>query len=279
MAADPTADPTADRGAALGEGERRSARIVSFDGTEIAYQEWGSDTAGRPVVLQHGFVADSNLNWVGPGVVKALTDARRRVVAVDARGHGASSKPHDPSLYGEERMAKDLIAVLAAIGAEQLDLVGYSMGAVVALIVASRDPRVRRLVVGGIGASAVELGGVDTRVRPSTSVIAALRDEDPGEIKDPLVASFRFLADAVGADREALAAHAQRVHAEPISLDEIRAPTLVIGGDADEVAPRPQVLASALPDARLLIVPGDHLSAVVAPEFTAAIVEFLAAGD
>jgi pimeloyl-ACP methyl ester carboxylesterase len=57
----------------------------------------------------------------------------------------------------------------------------------------------------------------------------------------------------------------------------IGAPTLVIGGEADEVAPRPQVLASAIPDARLLIVPGDHLSAVVAPEFRAGIVDFLAA--
>jgi pimeloyl-ACP methyl ester carboxylesterase len=278
MAADPTADPTADLGAALGEGERRSERIVSFDGTEIAYQEWGSDSGGPPVVLQHGFVADSSLNWVGPGVVKALVDAGRRVVTVDARGHGASSKPHDPSLYGEERMARDLIAVLDAIGVEQLDLVGYSMGAVVALIVASRDPRVRRLVVGGLGASAVELGGVDTRVRPTASVIEALRSTAPDAIEDPLVASFRTLADLVGADREALAAQAQSAHAEQILLQQIGAPTLVIGGDADEVAPRPQVLASAIPDARLLIVPGDHLSAVAAPEFSPAIVEFLAAG-
>jgi pimeloyl-ACP methyl ester carboxylesterase len=278
MAADPPADPTADRVSALGEGDHMSERLVSFDGIEIAYQEWGSDAAEPPVVLQHGFVADSNLNWVGPGVVKALVDGRRRVVAVDARGHGASSKPHDPSLYGEEKMAKDLNAVLDAIGAEQLDLVGYSMGAVVALIVASREPRVRRLVVGGIGASAVELGGVDTRVRPGTSVIEALRSKDPEAIEDPLVASFRNLADIVGADREALAAQAQRVHAEPIPLGRIGAPTLVIGGEVDEVAPRPQVLASAIPDARLLIVPGDHLSAVVAPQFRAGIVDFLAAG-
>ena len=83
-------------------------RFVSFDGTEIAYQEWGSDRGAPPVVLHHGYVVDANVNWVLPGVVDALVAAGRRVVAPDARGHGASGKPHDPARYGEDRMARDL---------------------------------------------------------------------------------------------------------------------------------------------------------------------------
>jgi pimeloyl-ACP methyl ester carboxylesterase len=150
------------------------------------------------------------------------------------------------------------------------------MGAVVSLIVAAGEPRLRRLVVGGLGASAVELGGVDTRIRSPDSVVDALTADDPGMIADPLAASFRLLADAVGADRFALAAQAQRSHSCRIPLAEIGVPTLVIAGEHDLLAPRPEVLAAAIPGARLEIVPGDHLGAVNAPEFTAAILEFLA---
>jgi pimeloyl-ACP methyl ester carboxylesterase len=251
------------------------SRFSSFDGTEIAYRTWGPEDDDLPVVLQHGFVVDSEINWVSPGVVEALVDSGRRVVAIDARGHGASAKPHEERFYGEDRMAKDLIALLDLLEVKQFDLVGYSMGAVVSLIVASGEPRVRRLVVGGIGASAVELGGVDTRIRPAGTVIAAFRAEDPSEIEDPLVASFRILADAIGADRIAMAAQAARPHTTPIPIARIDVPTLVIGGEDDLLAPRPEVLAEALSDARLQIVPGDHLGAVTAPAFAPAIVEFL----
>jgi pimeloyl-ACP methyl ester carboxylesterase len=255
------------------------SRIASFDGTEIAYRDWGSEGTGPPVVLQHGFVVDAQINWVAPGVVDALVAAGRRVIAPDARGHGESDKPHDASFYGEDLMARDLIALLDHVGAPEVDLVGYSMGAVVALLVAAREPRVRRLVVGGIGASAAELGGVDTRLRPPDDVIAALRTSEPEAIEDQLVRSFRSLADAVDADREALAAQASRPHSTPIELQRIEVPTLVIAGDRDLLAQRPQVLASSIPGARLLVVPGDHLGAVGAPEFSEALIEFLAQPD
>src|SRR5262245_31790444 len=125
----------------------------SADGLRIAYYEWG-EGSGVPVVLQHGFSASALSNWEQTGVVAALVEAGRRVIAVDARGHGASDKPYDPAFYGEQKMADDISALLTLLGAEQLDLAGYSMGGIVALIVAANDARVRRLVTGGIGASA-----------------------------------------------------------------------------------------------------------------------------
>jgi pimeloyl-ACP methyl ester carboxylesterase len=112
-------------------------RFESWDGIEIAYQEWGARSDSPPVVLHHGFVADANANWVATGVVDALLAAQHRVIAPDARGHGASEKPHDPDRYGEQRMARDLAALLDVVGEPEIDLVGYSMGAVVALIFAS----------------------------------------------------------------------------------------------------------------------------------------------
>src|ERR1700722_5090487 len=102
----------------------------TWDGLEIAYQEWGEETVPPVVVLHHGFVANANANWVATGVLDALTAAGRKVIAPDARGHGSSEKPHDPGRYGEDRMARDLAVLLDVTGAAQVDLVGYSMGAI-----------------------------------------------------------------------------------------------------------------------------------------------------
>lgn len=250
-------------------------RFTAADGIEIAYHEWGTEHGGPPVILHHGFVADSHLNWVAPGVVDALVTTRRRVLALDARGHGRSDKPHDPAVYGEAAMARDLIQLADRIEARSYDLVGYSMGAVVALIVATRDRRVRRLVVGGVGAGIVELGGVDTRALPNDALVAALEAADPSSIADPAASQFRSFADAVGGDRRALAAQARVVHASPIALDQIVAPTRVLAGERDPLAARPEVLVQALPDADLRRLPGDHLGAVGDPGFASAIVEFL----
>ena len=81
------------------------------------------------------------------------------------------------------------------------------------------------------------------------------------------------------ADRLALAAHVRAVNTEPLQLDGIAAPTLVIAGVADPLAARPQVLADAIAGARLVTVPGDHLGAVWKPEFAAALVGFLGDDD
>jgi len=254
-------------------------RFASFDGTEIAYQEWASEIGSAslpPVVLHHGFIADANLNWVGPGVVAALVRAGRSVVALDARGHGASGKPHDPGFYGEDKMVKDVRQLFDLIGAQQVDLVGYSMGATVSLLAASQDSRVRRLVVGGVGASIVEQGGVDSRAVSREAIAAALQAPAPGGIENLVAARFRALADMIGADREALAAHTRSAHVSGIPLSRITAPTLVLAGTQDQLAGRPEVLAAAIPHARLLLIPGDHLSAVTNPGFAPAIVEFLA---
>jgi pimeloyl-ACP methyl ester carboxylesterase len=249
------------------------------DGISIAYHRFGSPAGSSgglpPVVLQHGFAADSSSNWVAPGVVDALVAAGREVIAVDARGHGASDKPHDAAYYGERRMSTDLIELFAALGLAQVDLVGYSMGAIVSAVTASTSSSVRRLVLGGIGAGVAEMGGVDTRRIDRSALADALRTDDPGSIPSPVAKLFRQFADSTGADRLALAAQADSVHGSPIALGSITAPTLVLVGDADELASRPEVLAAAIPGARLTIVAGNHLSAVVAPGFAPAIVEFV----
>lgn len=249
----------------------------SQDGLEITYDCWG-EAGGVPVVLHHGFAASAHIDWVQTGVVDALTAAGRYVVAPDARGHGRSDKPHDPSLLGEARMAQDVVTLIDEIGVPHVDLVGYSMGAIVALLTATRFPRVRRLVVGGVGAAVVELGGVDRRVLAPEALREALLTDDPSSITEPAAAAFRTFADATGADRLALAAQTLARHRDRIPLEDLTVPTLVLAGRDDPLATGPEVLARAIPGSSLQLVPGDHGGALHEPSFLHAIVAFLAAG-
>ncbi len=256
-------------------------RFKSFDGIEIAYREWGESRGTLPpVVLHHGFVVDAATNWVLTGVVAGLLADGRRVIAPDARGHGSSEKPHDPARYGEQRMARDLEMLLDTVGVEQVDLAGYSMGAIVSLLFASSCGRVRRLVIGGVGSGVIECGGVDRRAVSNEQIIRALSASagELGELEEPVAGSFRGQADALGADREALVAQACSVYRGEIALERISAPTLLIAGDADPLALRPEMLAAALPCATLAIVAGDHTAAVSDPRFTRELVDFLGHG-
>jgi pimeloyl-ACP methyl ester carboxylesterase len=249
----------------------------SWDGLRIAYQEWGDEESkDPPVLLHHGFVANADANWVATGVVEALTSAGRKVIAPDARGHGRSEKPHDPERYGEDRMARDLGVLLDTIDVPLLDLVGYSMGAIVSLIFASTDERVRRLVIGGVGSGVIECGGVDRRAVPNESIMQALSVDDPSSIEVPQAAAFRHLADALGSDRQALVAQASSVYRGEIALGEISAPTLLLAGDTDPLAIRPRVLADAIPNGTLELLSGNHIEVLGDPRFKASIVEFLA---
>jgi pimeloyl-ACP methyl ester carboxylesterase len=253
-----------------------SGKFTTSDGVAIAWYRWGPANAGTPVVLHHGYAASALTNWVATGVVDALVAAGRNVIALDARGHGQSDKPHDAAAYGESRMATDLAALLAHLGVRRFDLFGYSMGGIVSLIAASRGADVRRLIVGGIGEGVIECGGVDARVLDRGALVAAMLADDAASVAHPAVAAFRLFAEALGNDLAALAAQARSFHATPIALDRIDAPTLVIAGEDDALAVRPQTLANAIPHATLAMVPGDHLGAVRQPAFVEAALRFLA---
>jgi pimeloyl-ACP methyl ester carboxylesterase len=252
-----------------------SERFVADDGVAIAYELWGSDRPGSTVVLHHGFGSHAQSNWVATGVVAALEAAGRSVLAVDARGHGASDKPYDAAAYGEQRMARDLLSLCDHLGLDRFDLVGYSMGAVVALIVASTTARARRLVASGVGEGVIECGGVDMRRTSRETLAAALLAADPATIAHPGAAAFRAFVDRTRCDRRALAGQALRMHAEPIALGRISAPTLVLAGAADVISLNPQRLADAIPGAACLTLPGDHLSVAATPAFANAIVAFV----
>jgi pimeloyl-ACP methyl ester carboxylesterase len=130
-------------------------------------------------------------------------------------------------------------------------------------------------VVVGAGAAFVEPGGAERHTVLMAGLAAALDAADVADVRDPETVFYRRLADALNADRRALAAHARAVHARDADLAAITAPTLVLAGDADPLAVRPEALAAAIPGARVTVVPGDHSTALRAPAFAAALVDFL----
>lgn len=253
----------------------RPESFRASDGVSVAYRRWGAADS-QPTVLQHGFASDSLQEWYDPGVITSLLEAGCSVLTIDARGHGLSDAPHGPDLYGEPRIAQDLIELVEEIHVDSINLVGYSMGAIATTFVAAHRPSlVSRLVLAGIGCGAVEVGGVDTRVVSKALLSQAFLTEDPSKIDDPGLAAWRAATDASGASHRALGAAASALHESGLPLSQITAPTMVLAGRDDPFAARPEVLASAIAGARSRIVPGDHGTARFAPEFAAALSEFV----
>ena len=203
-------------------------RFASFDGLGIAYEITGT---GPDVLLLHGFAADHRINWVRPGVVGALAAAGRRVIAYDARGHGQSDKPHDPRAYEGDAMKRDAIALLDHLGVEHVDVVGYSMGALVSTRLVPEEPRARTCVLGGIGGRSRRGRVLSPEAR--AAIGDALTARRAGTAR-PAARAFRVFADRTGADRDALAAVVRSdTLGVPKALDAIKVPTMVIAGDND----------------------------------------------
>ena len=129
-------------------------RSFSAGAIEIAFIDEGE---GEPIVLIHGFASNKEVNWVYPSWTTTLVQAGRRAIALDNRGHGASTKLYDPALYDTGLMAEDVRALLDHLRIERADIMGYSMGARVAAFLSLAHPkRVRAAILGGLGSRLVE---------------------------------------------------------------------------------------------------------------------------
>ena len=157
--------------------------VPSRDGVRIAYESTGE---GRPIVLIHGFASSREQNWRATGWFDRLAAAGFRVVSFDCRGHGRSDKPHEPAAYGEH-MIDDIVAVMEAAEAQTADVMGYSMGAFLAIRLLLLYPeRVRRAVRGGLGANHFRASEA-WRER----IAAAMETDDAETLSDPVERRFR----------------------------------------------------------------------------------------
>lgn len=226
-------------------------------GVEIAYLD---DGEGEPIVLIHGFASSKNVNWVYPGWVSELKKQGRRVIAIDNRGHGDSTKLHDPAAYSIAAMALDAAALMDHLDIPRADIMGYSMGARITGWLAYTDPaRVRRAIFGGLGLGLIAGGG------PGENVAAALLAPSLDDVTDPIGRTFRAFAEQTRSDRHALAAcmRGSRQLMTREQAAQIAVPLLIAVGTTDDIAGSADALAEVVPGARVLHIPRrDHMRAV-----------------
>ncbi len=213
------------------------------DGVRIRYTDEG---AGPPVVLIHGFIANGDLNWRMPGVIRLLAKDYR-VITLDNRGHGKSDKPTDAADYGV-KMVHDVLRLLDHLKIERAHFVGYSMGGMITMKLATIAPkRMLSAVVGGMGWVRQGRNVVEHATRRGTLPLRACARAFP----------------MLGITREELAA--------------IKVPMTIVIGTADRlVGACVGPLRKVRPDIPVVDVPGaNHMSCVFRPEFRRAIKAFL----
>ncbi len=227
----------------------------------------------KTILLIHGFASTARVNWMMTGWAKVLMDDGYRVVALDNRGHGESSKFYSPDDYGPDIFVADALQLLDYLGLKQVDVLGYSMGARITAWLAWQNPeRVRRAVFGGMGEHIFGgRGGYET-------IAEGLEVDDPSTITDRGAASFRKFADMTKSDRLALAAciRPSQHKITPEIVAAIHTPVLVAVGTDDDVGGSAEKLAAMIPNAEAFAMPGlDHMKATGAPVFKARVLEFL----
>jgi pimeloyl-ACP methyl ester carboxylesterase len=262
------------------ETRAQSPAMATFQsgGLSLAYDDLPpAGGAIGAVLLVHGFAGRRAKSWRRFGWYAAFARRGWRAIALDLRGHGDSDKPHEASAYARGTLTGDLVTLLDHLGIDRLDVMGYSMGAHLALGLALSHPhRVDRLILGGVGGRTLDGGGPNAN--NSMTMAEAMRTEDPQSISGPMLQDFRRLADLQGDDRQALAAcsEGQGRRVKAADLGAIAAPTLVVAGEFDEVAGDPRRLADAIPGARSVSLPAcDHFTAIPHILFKAAVFDFL----
>ena len=228
---------------------------------------------GTPLVLLHGFTG-STATWQPH---RESLARQRRVVAVDLLGHGRSDAPPEPSRYAMPRAVADVVALLDALGIERASLLGYSMGARLALHAAAAAPE--RIVTLVLESGSPGLRGDAERAarRESDEALARRIERDGVEAfvdyweALPLFASQRMLPPDVrlALRRQRLANMATGLAnslrgmgtgaQEPLweRLGEIAVPTTIVTGECDrKFVEIGRLMAAAMPAARLETVRG-----------------------
>ncbi|WIX93200.1 alpha/beta hydrolase [Amycolatopsis sp. DG1A-15b] len=244
-------------------------RTVSAGGVDFAYRELGPKT-GVPVVFLTHLAAVLD-NW-DPRVVDGIA-AQHRVIAFDNRGVGATTGTTPKSI---QAMAADAVTFIRALGLTKVDLLGFSMGGMIAQVIVQTEPElVRKLIIAGTGPAGGEGIKNVTRISHLDTVRALLTLQDPKQFlfftrtPNGKRAGKEFLARLKERKNHrdkpiALTAYAAQLKAihrwgleKPSDLSVVHQPVLVANGDQDRMVPTKNThdLARRLPDSELVIYP------------------------
>ena len=240
----------------------------SHDGLTLTYHEVG---AGRPVVLLHGYIAAARETWLRSGAAEGLLADGRRLIMPDLRGHGESARPHEADAYPADALLRDVQTLLAHLELTDYDLVGYSLGARIAVRLMALGAQPRRAVVGGTGMDPIihETGRGGNYRR----MFARLGTSEAGT---PEAQWEAYMTRIDAAPRALVHVFDTFVDTPVAAIAAVQVPTLVIAGEDDTDRGSVEDLAAALPQGRALRVPGDHLGALLSPHFRDEIAAFLA---
>jgi pimeloyl-ACP methyl ester carboxylesterase len=292
----------------------------SFDGVTIAYHDEGR---GPAVVLLHGYGLDglstfgdfgrsarllratgelcrAELGFAPPvpdpppegraGLIPALAAAGARVLVPDLRGFGASGKPREQAAYAGAAMARDVVALIAHLGLEAVDVLGHSMGSVVAAkLLALGVPALRSAVLAGVGDYLLE--GVELDLPRSWPVPASLPRPftleasaeqrasvlEAGTVDPADLASLSVLAARAAGDDPAVLAAVLRGALQSVAASElagVSVPVLVLNAGGDLANRKAGRLVEAIPGAVAAACEGDHLSMLWNPTFHQAAAAF-----
>jgi pimeloyl-ACP methyl ester carboxylesterase len=236
---------------------------AKINGISLFYAEVGR---GSPVVVLHGGLANSD--YLG-NQVRALA-RHHRVIVVDSRGHGRSTRDDRP--FGYDLMTDDVVALLDTLKIHEADIMGWSDGAIIGLDMAMRHPdRVGRIFAFG-----------------ANTQTSGLKD---GVEQDPVFAGYMARArqeyahlsptpDQYDAFQNQIGKMwADEPNWTDAQLRSIRSPVLIVDGDHDEGIKREhtEYIAATIPGAGLLILPNvSHFAFLQDPAmFNAALLHFL----
>jgi pimeloyl-ACP methyl ester carboxylesterase len=264
-------------------GLRADEQFFDSNGVKIHYVVKGQ---GEPVLLIHGFAANIQFQWVLPGILNALAKDYQ-VIALDCRGHGLSGKPHDPNMYGME-VVEDVLRLLDHLKIQKAHVVGYSMGAFIALKLITVHPeRFLSATLGGGGwAKKLEMKFRDDlaeSLEQGKGIGPLLvRLNPPGRPK-PTEEQIKTVSKLIAAvnDIKALVAITRGVNVVfTVSEEELKrckVPTLALIGEIDPLKEGVDDLKGLLGGLVVVVIPGaDHMNAFWRPLFLQGLKHFLA---
>jgi len=236
--------------------------LAPVNGIKIWYASFGR---GEPVLLIHGGLANSNY-WGHQ--VRALLK-HYRVVVMDSRGHGRSSRNEQP--YGYDLMASDVLALMDHLGIKKAAIVGWSDGAIIGLDIAMHHPeRVSRLFA--FAANSDPSGVADIAKSDVFNAYIERAGEEYNRLS-PTPTEYKSFVEQITKMWET------QPNWTEADLAAIKVPTWIVDADHDEAIKREntEFMAAHIPGAGLLIQPNvSHFSFMQDPEqFTNDVLHFL----